>query len=89
MLPRVKGSNSSKVRELGIFDENDPTTWKFYFLIYFAQFFGYREVVEMPIPNTENEDANSERVQQFGKINGKLIAVLTYSNRRVSNDWCK
>ena len=76
MLPRVKGSDSSKVGELSMFDDKDPITWKFFFRIYLAQFMGYIEVIEMPIPEDESEEECAERINQYGKINGKLIAMI-------------
>ena len=47
-------------------------------MLYLAQFFGYRKVVEMPIcpPKGEDEDAHSERVRQYKEINGKWIAMV-------------
>ena len=56
MLPRVKGLDSSKVGKLSWFDDKDPISWKFYFLIYLAQFVGNIEVIDMPIPENESED---------------------------------
>ena len=81
MLPRVKGSDSSKVGELSMFDDKDPITWKFFFRIYLAQFMGYIEVIEMPIPEDESEEECAERINQYGKINGKLIAMADHATR--------
>ena len=71
-----EGSDSSKVRELSMFDDKDPITWRFFFLIYLAQFVGYIEVIEMPIPEDESEDDYAERIRQYGKINRRLMAMI-------------
>ena len=59
-----------------MFDDNDPITWRFFFLFYLAQFVGYIEIIEMPIPEDESEDDNAEIIRQYGKINGRLIAMI-------------
>ena len=64
MLPRVKGLDSSNVGGLSMFDDKDPMTWKFFFLIYLAQFVGYIEAILMPIPEVESEDDYAERIRQ-------------------------
>ena len=45
-------------------------------MIYLAQFVGYIEVVEMPIPEYESDEEYAERIHQYGKINGKLRAMI-------------
>ena len=77
MIVRVKSSDSSKVvRDLSSFDDKDPITWKFFFLVYLAQFVGYVKVVEIPIPENESQEEYAERTHHYGKINGKLIAMI-------------
>ena len=56
-----------------MFDDNDPITWKFFFVIYLAQFV---KVEKMPIPEIESDEEYAERIRQYGKINGKLIAMI-------------
>ena len=51
-----------------MFNEKDPITWKFFLMIYFAQFVGYIEVVEVPIPESELDKECAERIYQYGKI---------------------
>ena len=57
----------------------DPIAWRFFFLIYLAQFVRYIEVIEMPISEDESEDDYAERTRQYGKINGKLKAMIDES----------
>ena len=45
-----------------MFNDNDPITWRFFFLIYLAQFVVYIEVIEIPIPEDESEDDYAERI---------------------------
>ena len=87
MLPRVKGSGISKVRELSMFNDKDPITWRFFFLIYLAQFVECTEVVEMSIPEDESDDDYAEIICQYGKINGKLIAMIGGSCYK--NSFCR
>ena len=72
MLSRVKGSDSSKIGELCMFDEKDPITWKFFLLVYLAQFVGSFDVVEIPIPENESKNHYTERIRQYKKISGRL-----------------
>ena len=76
MLPRVKGSDFSKLENRSVCDDNDPALWKLFFLQHQVEFFGYLEVVEMPIPEGEDEDTYSKRVRQYVKINRNLMAMI-------------
>ena len=51
-------------------------------MIYLAQFVAYIEVVEMYIPENESDEQYAERIHQYGKINGKLIATIGGSSYR-------
>ena len=44
-----------------------------------AQFVGYIKVVEMLIPEDESENDYTERIRQYGKINGTLVAMISWS----------
>ena len=52
-----------------------------------AQFVGYIEVIEIPIPEDESENDYTKRIRQYGKINGKLIAMIDGS--RYKNPNCR
>ena len=56
-----------------MFDDKFPIIWIFFFLIYWAQFVGYIEVVDMPIPEDKSEDGYAEKIRQYGKLNGRLL----------------
>ena len=59
-----------------MFEDKDLINKKFFFLIYLAQFVGYMKVAEIPIPEDGSEDDETDRVHQYGKISGKLIAII-------------
>ena len=62
--------------EIYLMNDKDPITWKFFFLIYLAQFIGYIKIVQITIPEDESEEGQTEKTHQYEMINGKLIPMF-------------